>query len=659
MLTWLTRGTGLGLCKLIPASVGLFAVRRLKQLEETLSTKKLAVLAAGLVASALALSACTPPPAPAPAPPTESTTAGPSESATPSGPKAVSVMWNQPMFSLNTNTSFGNATANANIDYLTQGRILYYGEGLERLTDTSYGSYELLSEEPLTVKQTIAPTAKWSDGVPVTVADMILTYGAVSGIYDTLTPKDAAGLVDANGLPTPSKEGDVWFDVGTGDPGLKMIDGFPTIENDTTISYTYTQAFADWETRINSFSGSLPAHIVGKRALGIADPTEAKAAVLDAFQKNDKVALSKISNVWRIDWNLTEMTTDEDILVHSGPYKLTEYVKGQYLTLTKDPAYAGAHVPTIETITIRYTEKPEAAVEALKNDEVQLISPQATADILQSLTGVAGIGVHSDIEGTFEHVDLTFDNGGPFDPAAYGGDAEKANKIRKAFLLTIPRQDIVDKIIKPLNPNAEVRNSFTVIPGSPAYGPVTTANKMGEVFASVDIEGAKALLAEAGVASPKVRMLFAQANQRRQQQFALIKASAEQAGFEIIDGSLEKWGEALGGGTYDAALFAWQSTGTGVTESDANYRTGGLNNFGGYENAEVDKLLDQLAVSPDADEQARILGEVEAHLVADNFGTTIYQFPSVTGYSEKLTGIKPISISPTIFWNFWEWDIAA
>ena len=32
--------------------------------------------------------------------------------------------------------------------------------------------------------------------------------------------------------------------------------------------------------------------------------------------------------------------------------------------------------------------------------------------------------------GTYEHVDLVFTNGGPFDPATYGGDAAKALKVR-------------------------------------------------------------------------------------------------------------------------------------------------------------------------------------------------------------------------------------
>ena len=61
-----------------------------------------------------------------------------------------------------------------------------------------------------------------------------------------------------------------------------------------------------------------------------------------------------------------------------------------------------------------------------------MISPQATADIYQAVSGLKdrGIEVKTGDGGTYEHVDLVFANGGPFDPATYGGDAEKALKVR-------------------------------------------------------------------------------------------------------------------------------------------------------------------------------------------------------------------------------------
>src|SRR5690606_28634237 len=120
------------------------------------------------------------------------------------------------------------------------------------------------------------------------------------------------------------------------------------------------------------------------------------------------------------------------------------------------------------------------------------------------------------------------------DPAAYDGDEETALKVRQAFLKTIPRQQIVDTIIQPLNEGAVVRDSFTQVPGSPWYDDIV-ANNGADEYAEVDIEGAQALLEEAGVEAPEVRFLYGASNQRRAQQFQLVKESAEQAGFVIIE----------------------------------------------------------------------------------------------------------------------------
>lgn len=164
---------------------------------------------------------------------------------------------------------------------------------------------------------------------------------------------------------------------------------------------------------------------------------------------------------------------------------------------------------------------------------------------------------------------------------------------------------------------------------------------------------------EAGVETPvDVRILFGASNARRQQQYAIMAEAFNQSGlFNLVDASSDDWGSMLDSATdqYDAALFGWQSTSTAVTAGNANYGTGQINNFYGYSNPEVDELQDQLSVETDPAEQERLLGEIEAHLVNDAFGVTIFQFPSVTAYRNTVTGIDPITISPTVFYGFWNW----
>lgn len=566
--------------------------------------------------------------------------------------QALTIGWNQPFYEYNSDSSTGNATANSIVLYLIQSDFNYYDADLNLVQDPSFGTYEKISDDPLQVKYTFADTAEWSDGTPVDAADLVMFWGAKNSRFNTVE----AEYDDENEIANEEElDAGVYFNATSS--SVSLIEEFPEISDDNkSVTFTYTKPFGDWEDNVGV---GVPAHVVAMNALNISDPMEAKDALLEAFENEDTDALSAISKFWNEGFQFgATLPDDESLYLSSGPYLLTELREDQYVTLEKNPDYKGDHEVSIDKITIQYSESPEALVQALENGDIDLISPQATADILTSLEKLGDdYTVITGEEGTYEHVDLAFDNGGPFDPATYGGDEETALKVRQAFLKLIPRQEIVDKLVTPLNPDAQIRNSYTVIPGSPMYDPIVEANGMS-AYDEVDVEGAKALLEEAGVDTPvDVRLMFAQGNERRENEYALMAESAGQEDlFNLINESSPDWGTLLSDSSkYDASLFGWQSTSTAVTESDANYRTGGQNNFGGYSNAEVDGWFDELQVSTEESEQQELLSKIEAQLVKDAFGVTLWQFPSVTAYNNALQGVEPISINPTIFHGFWNW----
>src|SRR6185312_8019707 len=98
---------------------------------------------------------------------------------------SITAAWNQAFYSMNGNTSFGNATANNNINYLVLDGFNYYNNTPELVKNTSFGSYELVSEDPLVVTYTIAEGKKWSDGTPIDAADLMLYWAAESRSLDT------------------------------------------------------------------------------------------------------------------------------------------------------------------------------------------------------------------------------------------------------------------------------------------------------------------------------------------------------------------------------------------------------------------------------------------------------------------------------------------
>ena len=91
---------------------------------------------------------------------------------------------------------------------MTNDSFNYYDKDLKLVPNASFGSYEKVADSPLTVKQTIAPTATWSDGVPVTPADLVLNYAAQSGLYNNYTAKVDA---DTGGVDAKNSGNNVFF----------------------------------------------------------------------------------------------------------------------------------------------------------------------------------------------------------------------------------------------------------------------------------------------------------------------------------------------------------------------------------------------------------------------------------------------------------------
>ena len=567
----------------------------------------------------------------------------------------VRAAWNDPPLSWNNNTTHANAVANTNIQYFTNMGFTYFDKDLNFINNDQFGTCTVVSLDPLTVKYTVNPGVTWSDGVQIGAADIILSWAAQSGVYN-----DTEAKTDADGNLLPSSG--IAFDKI--DPSISLIKDFPVIGDDgRSATFKWSKYYVDYQ-QANPVAGAgylIPAHVVGQHALKIDDPAKASDALVAAFKDKDKKALKPISDFWNTGFDTDQLPKTPDLYLSSGPYKVTAYAQRKSLTLERNPQYKWGPMPSVDKITYSIIGDPTAAVQALTNEEIDIISPQATADIYEAVSGLAdrGVDVKTGDGGTYEHVDLVFANKGPFDPATYGGDKEKALKVRQAFMKTIPRQDIVDRLIKPVNPDAVLRESYTTVPGSPRYNTIVAANGMS-AYDKADVAGAKQLLTEAGVKTPvDVRLKFAANNPRRSNEYDLMKASAQQAGFNLIDKSSASWGTELPNiQGYDASLFGWQSTSTGIAEAQANFVTGGANNYGKYSSKTVDDAYGKITGSIQTDQQVTDeLTTLEKTMVDDAFGVTIFQFPNVTAWNTaKVTGVSDTPLAPGVFYNFWDWQ---
>ena len=560
---------------------------------------------------------------------------------------SLSIAQNSPFTSYNSSVAVDNSTYNSNISYLTSSTFNYYDSTPTLKKNTKFGTYTVESKSPLTVKYTIADGVKWSDGTPVDAADMLLQWVSSISKYN---------------------QGKVNFGAAAAGGGLDLVTQVPKIsDGGKSLTLVYSKPFTDWETAFYAGNTAIvPAHVTydlafpGKKL----SADDAKKAFEKAVQTNDTASLGKIAKAFATGYKMQSMPSNKKLVLSSGAYVITNLVKNQYVTLTANKDYTWGPLPHVSKITVRFISDPLAQVQALQNGEVSIISGQATSDTIKALAQLKGITTKTSNESTYEHVDLTFNNKGPFDPAAYGGDASKALAVRTAFLQALPRQDILDKLIKPLNKDATLDDSQTFLPGAPGYD-TSIANNGSKKYDTVDTAGALKTLQDAGITTPvTVKFAYPNDNPRRVSEFQLIQASANKAGFNVVDAGSPgaTFFGNLGNGSYDVSIFAWQFTSLAVTGTEAQLKTAPKgsttsSNYNGYSNATVDSNFSTLDTTTSAAKQQELLQSIDKQTWKDAYGATLYQLPDVSANSNKVSNVIDAPLAPTVFWNFWQWQI--
>lgn len=515
----------------------------------------------------------------------------------------------------NTYTTYNSAV----VDRLFSS-FWYFGTDGSIIPNKDFGTYEKTSDDPLTVKYTISDDAKWSDGTPVTAGDFIVHWAANN---DT---------VKAEGSETPLFDS-ISFEQG------KYIPEAPEGEADgKEFTVTYPEPYADWEILIST---ALPAHIVAKEA-GMSFEE-----LVTAAKEKDVEALTPAAEFWNDGWDFSPGELPDASLVPSmGPYKFKDggWQAGQSITLEANPEYWGTP-PATKELVLRFAD-PKTHVQALQNGDLDVIEPQATVDTLQQLEGLGeDVNVQTGDQLTWEHVDYNRGEGSVF---------ADSPELREAFALCLPRQQIVDNLIKPIYADAQVMNLREVFPFQDKYQEVVDAAYPKEMD-EPNIEKAKELVEKSGVSTPTVRLGYQAGNQRRTETVALIKSSCDQAGFDVQDANSPVFfKEVMPAGDYDAALYAW--AGSGQKASGANiYQSDGAQNQQSYNNPEVDAAWDKLATSLDENEQLEQVKTIEKLLWEDFQAIPLYAHPGLVGHKADVANVRDTAAQSGALWNVEQW----
>jgi peptide/nickel transport system substrate-binding protein len=589
---------------------------------ETKWRKRALVAGAGIGLAALVLTACS---APSPG--------GDDNSEAPVADAQVVLAETNEFTSTNAISATGNLDINGKVNYLTRAGFTYVSDKYEVVPDESFGKMELLSEDPLQIKYTLNEGLEWSDGEPITTDDLVFGWAVSSGIFDDAT-------FDAEGNVT---EGTQYFQYAGSTEGINQSKITEVSDDKLSLTLEYDTPYVDW-----NLQGLIdqPIHVVAEKAgVEVADLVDTILTSPRGDAANPAPAnetLKAAADFWNTGFDMTSLPSDESLYLSSGPFKITSWEPTQSMTLELNENYKGDLKPKFSTMVIRFIGDPQAQVSALQNGEVDVIVPQASGDTLTALQGLDGVEVLQGDQLSYDHLDLTF--GGVF----------KDKNVREAFLKTVPRQQIVDTLIKPVNESAEVLNSQLFIPAQSAYADAVAANG-SSAYGDVDIEGAKALL---NGEKPTVRLMYNINNPNRVAAFQAIQASAAEAGITVEDVGREDWGAQLGSDIYDAVIFGWISPGVGNGTIPQIFASFGGSNFNKYANDTVDEVAREIPVTLDTAKIDELTITADTELFKDGYGLPLFQSPGLEAHTDRISGITFMGNQTGPIWNFWEWTVS-
>ncbi len=539
----------------------------------------------------------------------------------------VTAMEMNALSSFNPASAAGNTDINLKIGYLTHSGFFTIDDGARVVRNEKFGRFERISEDPLRVRYTVNDGVQWSDGDPVDAGDLLLAWAAGSGYYDDVDPASGTGAR--------------YFATASDTTGLRST-SFPELgEDGRSITLTYASGFADWET---AFDVGMPAHVVAVKS-GLTDEP-ALIQLLEGQPKGDPVRpaakpeLARLAEFWSTGFESMALPEDTSLYLSSGPFVVQEVEPGRSVRLVRNRAFEWGPKPRLDELIIRFAGSADAAGQALTSGQADVATVPLSAS--RELSGLASDSFTAKETSRFayDHLDLSFQ----------GVFAD--GNVRRAFLKTVPRQDIADAA---LGAGATLQDSYVFYPSSPRYTETAANNGSGD-YSDVDIDGARSLL---NGATPSVRLLYNRDNPERTRTFELVRDSAARAGFNVVDGGLAgaEWGAALGRGSHDAAISGWIGTGAGVSHLPQVFRSGAGSNFNRFSNREVDRLLGEALRNTDQAERDSLLAAVDAEIWKSAYGLPLYQARAVTAHTNRLSGVVPGPGPLGIWWNVADWHL--
>jgi peptide/nickel transport system substrate-binding protein len=345
--------------------------------------------------------------------------------------------------------------------------------------------------------------------------------------------------------------------------------------------------------------------------------------------------------------------------VSDGPFLMSNYTKGQGITLRRNPFWYGKK-PGLNEVDFKIITDTNTEVQAMRGGEVDAINPTFGLNLLP-LKGAPGI-VFNQVPGLFqEHIDIEF--------GAKGHPLLKAPWFRHALMMGIDRPGIIKTVYGALAGDTKPLDSLVYYPADAAYhGDFSKWN--------YDPKKAVALLKQHCTGGPSVpssdnssiwtcagykasiRLTWTSSNNTRGTQAQILAAELKTIGIDVVaqpqPANVLFGPNGVPAGNYDLANFAW------VTTPDPAgfvpiWSCGGLTNYLNYCNRKATRLMDASERELDPTKRASLFAAADKLFANDVPSIPLYARPNPLIWKSSISGMKNNPSLVGFSWNIEEW----
>src|SRR5215213_1167205 len=311
----------------------------------------------------------------------------------------------------------------------------------------------------------------------------------------------------------------------------------------------------------------------------------------------------------------------------AGPYKFVERVQQDRIVVEKFAEYWNKDNVHIDRITYLPILDATVRLANLRSGGLDLLERLAATDIA-AVKGDSKLKLSAVPDLSYWGITINVANG---DKAK--NPLGQHAKVRQALELSLDREAINQVVF-----NGEF------VPGNQWIGPDSFYYQKSLAIPKRDIAKAKALIKEAGIATPVTIDFMVPQGAENKAISEVVQAMAAEAGFDMkirvteFASSLK----AAEQGDYQAYLIGW----SGRTDPDGNLYTfhacNAPNNNGKYCNPEVDKLLNEARTFSEPAKRKPLYERVARILLQEGHIIYLYHRKVLIAHTLRIEGFKPV-----------------